>query len=110
LEDVCKGVGTIDIYDASWREATVTEMGWGIAPAFQGHKFAKKAITLLLKMAAESDRWSPTVHAFTSTTNVPSNALCRSCGFVYQGEETIDYNGRTLFTYHYTYENGTGHL
>lgn len=103
LEDVSKGVGTVCIWEGSVDDAPATEMGWGIATPFQRCRFATKAITLLLEMAVESGRWG-TVHVFTSTTNVPSNALCKSCGFVYQGEEKIDYDGRDLFTTHYTYE------
>lgn len=104
LEEVSKGVGTVSIWQGDWKDQPVTEMGWGIAPPFQGNKFAKKAVTLLLDMAVADGRWG-TIHVFTSTTNTASVALCKSCGFEYQGEETVDYDGRDLVTYHYTYES-----
>lgn len=103
LEQVSKGVGTVNMWEGSWEDKPATEMGWGIAPAFQGHKFGTKAVKLLLEMAVESGRWG-TVHVFTSTTNIPSNKLCKACGFVSQGEEKVDYDGRDLFTTHYTYD------
>lgn len=102
-DDVSAGVGTVGIWAGSWKDQPATEICWGVAPRFQGNKFGKKAVNLILQMAVKDGRWG-TVHVFTSTTNTASNALCVSCGFVFQGEEVVDYDGRDLYTNHYTYE------
>lgn len=103
LEDVAKGVGTVGVWEGEWKETPVTEICWGIAPSYKGYKFGKKAVSLLLERAKADGRWG-VIHVFTTVTNVASNALCKSCGFKYEGQETVDYDGRDLFTNHYTYD------
>lgn len=101
--DIAGGVGTCGIWKGYWKDETVTEICWGVAPKFQGNKFAKKAINMILEMAVADGRWG-TIHVFTAKTNVASCALCVSCGFAFQGEETIDYDGHDMLANHYTYE------
>jgi RimJ/RimL family protein N-acetyltransferase len=102
-DEVSSGVGTIGIWTGEWKDQPATEMCWGVAPKFQGNKFASKAVKLILEKAVLSGRWG-TIHVFTSTSNAASNALCTGSGFQLLGEESIDYDGRELHTYHYTYE------
>lgn len=102
LEAVSRGVGTVNIWSGSWNDQPVTEMGWGIAPTFQGRGFGTKAVSLVLSMAVADGRWGP-IHVFTSTTNKASIAMCKACGFVLKGEETVDYDGRELHTNHYVF-------
>jgi RimJ/RimL family protein N-acetyltransferase len=101
LQDVSRGVGTVGLWEGEWKGTAVTEICWGIAPKFKGRKFGKMAVSLLLDMARADGRWG-VIHVFTTVTNVASNALCVSCGFKYEGQETVDYDGRDLFTNHYT--------
>jgi RimJ/RimL family protein N-acetyltransferase len=101
LQDVSRGVGTVGLWEGEWKGTAVTEICWGIAPKFKGRKFGKMAVSLMLDMARADGRWG-VIHVFTTVTNVASNALCVSCGFKYEGQETVDYDGRELFTNHYT--------
>ena len=103
LDDVISGVGTVGVWTGDWKDEPVTEICWGVAPKFQGNKFAKKAVNMILEKAKNDGRWG-TIHVFTTTSNIPSNALCVSCGFQFKGEEKVDYDGRDLYTNHYTYE------
>lgn len=103
LQDVSQGVGTVNIWSGSWNDQPVTEMGWGIATAFQGRRFGTKAVSLVLSMAVADGRWGP-IHVFTSSTNKASIAMCNTCGFVFKGEEIVDYDGRELHTNHYVFE------
>lgn len=102
-KDIQGGVGTCGLWFGSWKDEPVTEICWGVAPKFQGNKFAKKAINMLLSMAVNDGRWG-TIHVFTATTNTASNALCVSCGFQYLEEETVDYDGHDMHSHHYIYE------
>ena len=104
--DISSGVGTVGIWGGEWKDQPVTEMCWGVAPKFQGNKFGKKSVGKCLELAVKDGRWG-TIHVFTSTSNAPSNALCLSCGFKFQGEESVEYDGRQLHTNHYTYDTST---
>lgn len=66
----------------------ISEIGWMVLPEFQGRGLAKRAVRALLAQAAATDRWGP-VHAFPSTTNAPSNGICRSLGFRFVAEQDI---------------------
>lgn len=107
IEDVSAGVGTVGLWTGEWKDTPVTEICWGVAPTFKGYKFGKKAVNLLLEKAVSDGRWG-VIHVFTTVTNVASNALCVSCGFHFEGQETVDYDGRDLFTNHYTFDTSPG--
>jgi RimJ/RimL family protein N-acetyltransferase len=74
-----------------------TETGWMVLPEFQGRGLAKRAVRVLLERAREDGRWG-LVHAFPATTNGPSNGICRSLGFRFDGEQDVTFAGRVLRT------------
>jgi RimJ/RimL family protein N-acetyltransferase len=75
-----EGVGSVGFWDREWRGETVHEIGWSVVPAYQGRGLASAATALVLDeaRAAQTHRY---VHAFPSTDNPPSNAICRKLGF-----------------------------
>jgi len=145
-------VGTVCLWEGSWQDAAVTEIGWGVATAFQGRGFGTRGVKLLLDMAvAEAAKaaktaedkeaaeaatttatatatatttaatddsttatiptsstqtrtsWG-TIHAFTSTTNAPSNAMCKRLGVGFVGACDVDYEDRLLLANHYGFD------
>ena len=71
-----------------------------ILPQFQGRGLATKAVRAILDKARSEKRW-PVIHAFPSTTNVPSNALCRKMGFSKIEECDLEWAGRMLHCAHW---------
>ena len=106
-EELLLGVGTVCIWEGFWEEhnQSIIEIGWGVAPKYQGNGFGSTAVQLILTLAKQdpSNKWGSTIHAFTKTTNIASNRLCEKCGFVFVGESDIDYSGRLLKSNHYEY-------
>jgi hypothetical protein len=47
------------------------------------------------------------VHAFPAVTNAPSNAICRSLGFLLTGEQFIAFNGRLMRANHWIIDSST---
>jgi RimJ/RimL family protein N-acetyltransferase len=78
-----------------WDDTTAFEMGWAIAPEYQGRGLARASVDLALDHAA-ANGLHPTVTANPSVTNVGSNAVARSAGFQLQGEHEIEYPVGTL--------------
>ena len=74
------GVGSVGFWEREWRGGLVWEVGWSVVPAAQGRGVASAATALVLARARDdgSHRY---VHAFPSTDNPPSNAICRKLGF-----------------------------
>lgn len=106
-EELLLGVGTVCIWEGFWEEQnqSIIEIGWGVAPKYQGNGFGSSAVQLILTLAKQdpSNKWGSTIHTFTKTTNIASNRLCEKCGFVFVGESDIDYSGRLLKSNHYEY-------
>lgn len=73
----------------------INEMGWMVAPEFQGRGLANRAVQAMLDRARSEDRWG-VVHAFPGADNAPSNAICRRAGFSLIGEGDFEYAGRPL--------------
>lgn len=78
----------------------MSEVGWSVLPEFQGRGVAKAAVRALLEAARDDGRWGP-VHAFPATTNAPSNGLCRSLGFRFEGPCEVTFGDRLLHTNHW---------
>lgn len=97
------GVGTVCVWGGEFQGEPCTEMGWGVITKYQNRGFATKGVRLMLEKAKENGRWGM-IHVFTSTTNVASNAMCRTLGFELLGETDIDYDGRPLHSNHYQYD------
>ena len=83
-------VAVVGYWHREWRDEPVYETGWSVLPAFQGRGIARTAVRQALDLARLEARFRY-VHAFPSTTNAPSNALCRSIGFELLGECDFEY-------------------
>jgi RimJ/RimL family protein N-acetyltransferase len=75
-----EGVGSVGFWERDWRDRQVYEVGWSVLPRFQGRGLATAATALVLDRARETGTHRY-VHAFPSTENPPSNAICRKLGF-----------------------------
>ena len=84
----------------------ISEIGWMVRPEFQGRGIAKAAVCMLLELAGEQDRWG-LVHAFPAITNAASNAVCRSVGFRFAGEQQTSFAGRMFRTNHWVINPAT---
>ena len=87
--------GTVCVWDHEEDGETITEIGWMVAPEFQGRGLASSAVREVLERARSERRWTR-IHAYPATTNGASNAICRKNGFAHVGERDIVYVGRTL--------------
>ncbi|MEV4715522.1 GNAT family N-acetyltransferase [Micromonospora sp. NPDC049374] len=88
--------GTVTLY----RQEGISEIGWMVLPEFQGRGLASQAVRTVLDLARADGRWGP-IHAFPSTTNAASNAICRSAGFSLVGQEERTFAGRVFQTRHW---------
>jgi RimJ/RimL family protein N-acetyltransferase len=98
--DVGAPVGTICIWEHDEDGESIDEIGWMVAPEFQGRGLASEALRSILAKARAEGRWS-VIHAYPGVTNAPSNALCRKAGFQLLGQSDIEYAGRTLRCNHW---------
>lgn len=74
------GVGSVGFWEKEWRNEQVYEMGWMVAPEFQGRGIAVTATAQAIELAKDEARHR-FMHAFPNVDNAPSNALCRKLGF-----------------------------
>jgi RimJ/RimL family protein N-acetyltransferase len=79
-----EGVGWVGYWEREWDGEPVYEIGWSVAPAFQGLGIAGSAADMAVA-AARSERARRFVHAFPSVENGASNAVCRKLGFTLVG-------------------------
>jgi len=98
--------GTVTLWSHQDNGTAMSEIGWMVMPEFQGRGLASTAVRILLALAREQDRWG-LVHAFPAITNVPSNAVCRSAGFTFAGEQETAFAGRTFRTNHWVINPAT---
>ncbi|WP_213814216.1 GNAT family N-acetyltransferase [Glaciihabitans sp. dw_435] len=85
-------VGAVGYWKTEWEGAPVYETGWNIHSPFQGRGIAKRAVVLALQhAAAHGDGDRSLVLAFPRIDNSASNALCRSIGFEFRGEQGFEY-------------------
>jgi RimJ/RimL family protein N-acetyltransferase len=73
-------VGSVGYWQRIWHGEPVYEIGWGVLPAFQGRGIASAATAQAI-VRARADGKHQFLHAFPSTDNPPSNAVCRKLGF-----------------------------
>lgn len=99
-EDANRAAGSVCIWENSWRNESINEIGWMVLPEFQGRGLATKAVRTILDMAQTEKRWT-VVHAFPSTTNAASNAICRRMGFSLLEEIDLEYAGHMLRCNHW---------
>jgi RimJ/RimL family protein N-acetyltransferase len=98
--------GSVTLWSHEDAGTAMSEMGWMVLPEFQGRGIATTAVRMLLALAREQDRWG-LVHAFPATTNIPSNAVCRSAGFRFAGEQETTFAGRVFRTNHWVINPAT---
>nr|MBA3402736.1 GNAT family N-acetyltransferase [Actinomycetota bacterium] len=85
-----EGVGWVGFWVRTWRDEQSYEIGWSVLPGFQGRGIAGRATELAIERARGQGRHR-FVHAFPSTYNEPSNAICRKLGFTLLGECEFEY-------------------
>ena len=93
-------VGTIGIWDTSFRGSPIHEVGWMVLPEFQGRGIASEALGLLIARARSDSRFER-IHAFPGVANVPSNALCRRFGFTHTEKTEVRFRERPLRINHW---------
>jgi RimJ/RimL family protein N-acetyltransferase len=74
------GAGSVGFWTKEWRDDQVYEIGWMVAPEFQGRGIGVAAVAQAIGVARRDDRHR-FVHAFPNVDNGPSNAICRKLGF-----------------------------
>jgi len=92
IVDVRSGeaVGSVGYWPRSWDGEEISEIGWSVLAAFQGRGIARAAAAQTIALArAEGAR--RVLHAFPSVDNPPSNAICRSLGFLLLGARELEY-------------------
>jgi RimJ/RimL family protein N-acetyltransferase len=98
--------GSVALWSHEDSGTAMSEIGWMVLPEFQRRGIAKTAVRMLLALAREQERWG-LVHAFPAITNVPSNAVCRSAGFRFAGEQQTAFAGRMFRTNHWVINPAT---
>jgi RimJ/RimL family protein N-acetyltransferase len=98
--DASAVAGTVALWSDTQHEKAFSEIGWMVLPEFQGRGVAKAAVQQVIDRARADGRWGD-VHAFPSIENGPSNAICRSTGFVLMGTEDTEFAGQTFRTNHW---------
>jgi RimJ/RimL family protein N-acetyltransferase len=98
--------GSVTLWSHEDSGTAMSEIGWMVLPEFQGRGIATTGVRMLLALACEQDRWGR-VHAFPATTNAPSNAVCRSAGFRFAGEQDTSFAGRVFRTNHWVINPAT---
>lgn len=69
---------------------SVYETGWTVLPGFQGRGVATAATLAVVERARAEGRFRH-LHAYPSTENAPSNAVCRKAGFTLLTEREFEY-------------------
>jgi RimJ/RimL family protein N-acetyltransferase len=92
--------GAIGIWETTWSESRIHEVGWMVLPAFQGRGIATRALDILVSRARSDPRFRR-IHAFPGISNGPSNALCRKFGYSRTEQCEVDYAGRKLRVNHW---------
>ncbi|GAA3897862.1 hypothetical protein GCM10022244_05230 [Streptomyces gulbargensis] len=82
--------GSIGFWAREWRGTPVYETGWAVLPGFQGRGVATAA-TRAVVAEARAAGFRRQLHAFPSTGNAASNAVCNKVGFELLGECAFEY-------------------
>jgi len=75
-----EAVGSVGYWEKAWRDAQIYETGWMVLREFQGRGMAGLGTAAVIA-AARNERKHRFLHAFPSTENLASNAICRKLGF-----------------------------
>ncbi|MFD7324977.1 GNAT family N-acetyltransferase [Streptomyces sp. NPDC059875] len=82
--------GSIGFWEHTSDEEPVYETGWTVLPGFQGRGVATAATRAVAELA-HAEGTHRFLHAFPSTDNGPSNAVCRKAGFELLGARDFEY-------------------
>ncbi|MFG2838160.1 GNAT family N-acetyltransferase [Streptomyces zaomyceticus] len=82
--------GSIGFWVRTGDGEPVYETGWAVLPGFQGRGVATAA-TRAVAAEARAAGLHHRLHAFPSTDNAASNAVCRKAGFELLGERDFEY-------------------
>jgi RimJ/RimL family protein N-acetyltransferase len=88
--DAGKPAGSVGYWERTWHDEEIYETGWSVLPEFQGRGIATQATELAIERA-RADAKHSSIHAFPSTENVASNALCKKLGFTLLGEHEFEF-------------------
>ncbi|MCR8644334.1 GNAT family N-acetyltransferase [Paenibacillus sp. N1-5-1-14] len=83
-------VGNVGYWESEFDTEPIYEMGWGVLPEYQGQGIAYEA-TLAAIASARAEGNHIYLHAFPSTNNPGSNALCRKLNFKFIAESDFEY-------------------
>ncbi|MEK9520195.1 GNAT family N-acetyltransferase [Streptomyces sp. NPDC087908] len=83
-------VGSIGFWVRTGDGEPVYETGWAVLPGFQGRGVATAA-TRAVAVEARAAGLHRFLHAYPSTENAASNAVCRKAGFELLGERDFEY-------------------
>ncbi|MGA4976828.1 GNAT family N-acetyltransferase [Streptomyces cinereoruber] len=96
-------VGSIGFWAQTWDDEPVYETGWAVLPGFQGRGVATAATRAVIAEAraagakgraagaGNATEGRRHLHAFPSSDNTASNAVCRKAGFQPRGERDFEY-------------------
>lgn len=98
-DSVC-AAGSVCIWENSWQDESINEIGWMILPSFQGRGLGTQAVRAILDKAQAERRWD-VIHAFPSTTNIASNSICRKIRFSLLEECDLEWAGRAFRCNHW---------
>lgn len=82
--------GSIGFWERQWRDLMVYETGWMVLPEYGGRGIATQSALEIVELARAEGKHR-FMHAFPSTENAPSNAVCRKAGFSNLGVCTFEY-------------------
>ncbi len=82
--------GSIGFWAQTWDDEPVYETGWAVLPGFQGRGVATSAARAVAAEAGATGLRRH-LHAFPSSDNAASNAVCRKAGFEPRGERDFAY-------------------
>ena len=88
--DTAEGAGWVGYWHREWQGGRVFEIGWSVAPEFQGRGLARASAALVIAIA-RAEREPRFMHAYPSVDNAPSNALCTRLGFQLAGAFDFEY-------------------
>ena len=89
------GAGWVGYWHREWQGSRVFEVGWSVAPEFQGRGLARAGAARVIAIA-RAEREPRFMHAYPSVDNGPSNAICRGLGFRLAGAVDLEYPPGTL--------------
>ena len=84
------GAGWVGYWHREWQGSRVFEVGWSVAPEFQGRGLARAGAARVIAIA-RAEPEPRFMHAYPSVDNGPSKAICRRLGFKLVGAVDLEY-------------------